>query len=152
MIGPGGENLGVIETAEALKIAREKELDLIEISPTANPPVCKIMEFGKFKYEREKGERERGKGKKKESELKELRIGFTTGKHDLARAAEKAKEVLTRGDKVKIDMRLRGREKAHGALAMEKFKEFLDYITVPHRLEAPVKRFPRGLIAVIVKE
>lgn len=109
------------------------------------------MEFGKFKYEREKGERERGKGKKKESELKELRIGFTTGKGDLARTAEKAKEFLERGDKVRIDMRLRGREKAHGPLAMEKFKEFLDFIPVEHRLEAPPKRFPQGISAVIVK-
>lgn len=151
MIGSEGENFGVIETAEALRIARERGLDLIEISPTANPPVCKIMEFGKFKYEREKGERERGKGKKKESELKELRIGFTTGKGDLARTAEKTKEFLERGDKVRISMRLRGREKAHGPLAMEKFKEFLEYVPIEHRLESPPKRFPQGISAVIVK-
>ncbi len=152
VVDENGENLGVIETAEALKTARERGLDLIEISPTANPPVCKIMDFGKFKYEREKGEREKGKGKNKESELKELRIGFTTGKHDLSRAAEKTKEFLERGDKVRISMRLRGREKAHGPLAMEKFREFLEYIPVAHRLESPPKRFPQGISAVIVKE
>ncbi|KKW17913.1 MAG: Translation initiation factor IF-3 [Parcubacteria group bacterium GW2011_GWB1_50_9] len=110
------------------------------------------MDFGKFKYEREKGDRERGRGKKKEPELKELRIGFTTGKGDLARTAEKAKEFLERGDKVRISMRLRGREKAHGSLAMEKFKEFLEYIPIVHRLESPPKRFPQGISTVIVKE
>ena len=82
MIDEKGQNLGIIETSEALRLAQEKGLDLIEISPTAKPPVCKIMEVGKFKYEQEKNERERSQ-KQKESELKEIRIGFTTGRHDL---------------------------------------------------------------------
>ena len=152
VIDDEGKNLGVIETAEAIKIARDRGLDLIEISPTATPPVCKIMEFGKFKYEQEKGEREKNKGKKKDSELKELQIGFKTGKHDLARVAEKAKEFLLRGDKVRINMRLRGREKAHGPLAMEKFREFLEFIPIEHNLETPPKRFPQGISATIGKK
>lgn len=140
-----------METPEALRQAHEQGLDLIEISPTANPPVARIMDFGKFKYEREKGEREHGK-KQRESELKGIRIGFTTGKHDLEMRAKKIAEFLAIGDKVRIDMRLRGREKAHGALAMEKFKEFLTMIPAEFNLESPPRRFPQGFIAIITKK
>lgn len=151
MIDDEGKNLGVLETPEALRIAQEKGLDLIEISPTAKPPVCRIIDFGKFKYQREKGEREHGK-KQKDVELKGVRIGFTTGKHDLERHAQKAKEWLEAGDKVRVDMRLRGREKAHGALAFQKFNEFLAMIPLEINLESPPKRFPQGFIAVISKK
>lgn len=151
MIDENGQNLGVIETAEALRLAQERGLDLIEIAPTVRPPVCKIMEFGKFKYEREKGEREHGK-KQKEVELKGIRIGFTTGKHDLERYAQKTKGWLEAGDKVRVDMRLRGREKAHGALALKKFNEFLQMIPMEITLEQPPKRFPQGFVAFISKK
>lgn len=123
---------------------------MIEIAPGARPPVCKIMDFGKFKYQREKGEREHGK-KQKEVELKGIRIGFTTGKHDLERWAQKARGWLEKGDKVRIDMRLRGREKAHGALALQKFNNFLQMIPLELSLDQPPKRFPQGFIAVISK-
>jgi translation initiation factor IF-3 len=146
-----GENLGVMETAEALRIAEERGLDLIEIAPTVKPPVCKIMDFGKFKYQREKGERERSK-KQKESELKEVRIGFTTGAHDLERHAKKIEEFLTDGDKIRIDMRLRGRERAHKDVAFQKFKEFLAMISAGFTLETPIKKLPHGLMAVIIKK
>lgn len=151
VIGDTGENLGVMETAEALRIAQERGLDLIEISPTANPPVARIMDYGKFKYEREKGEREHGK-KQKESEVKGIRIGFTTGVHDLALRAKQIAKFLEDGDKVRIDMRLRGREKAHGTLAMERFRKFLDMIPSPFTMESPPKRFPQGFIAMISKK
>ena len=151
MIDDGGKNLGVLETPEALRIAQEKGLDLIEISPTAHPPICKIMDFGKFKYQREKGEREHGK-KQKEVELKGIRIGFTTGKHDLELRAKQAEKFLTDGDKVRIDMKLRGREKAHGALAFQKFNEFLAMIPLETNLESPPRRFPQGIIAIITKK
>ncbi|MBI3630972.1 MAG: translation initiation factor IF-3 [Candidatus Sungbacteria bacterium] len=151
MIGADGNNLGVMETGEALRLAQKAGLDLIEIAPTVNPPVCRLMDFGKFKYEREKGEREHGK-RQKESETKGIRIGFTTGKHDLELRAKQIDGFLKDGDKVRIDMRLRGREKAHGALAMEKFKEFLAMIPSQFNLESPPKRFPQGLIAIITKK
>ena len=151
MIDEEGKNLGTLELPEALRIARERELDLIEIAPTANPPVCKIMDFGKFKYQREKGEREHGK-KQKEVEVKGIRIGFTTGKHDLTLRAEKVKEFFGEGNKVRIDMRLRGREKAHGSLAFQKFNEFLQMIPEEFTLEMPPKRFPQGFIAIITKK
>lgn len=139
-----------METAEALRLAQEKGLDLIEIAATVNPPVCRIMDFGKFKYEREKGEREHGK-KQKEVEVKGIRIGFTTGKHDLQLRAKQAQKFLAEGDKIRIDMRLHGREKAHGALAFKRFNEFLEMIE-DHVLEMPPKRFPQGFIAIISKK
>ncbi len=146
-----GQNLGILETSEALRIAGERGLDLIEISATAKPPVCKIMDFGKFKYEREKGEREHGK-KQKDAEVKGLRIGFTTGKHDLELRARQAEKFLAGGDKVRIDMRLTGREKAHKDLALKKFNEFLELIVTPFTLEAAPKKLPNGFIAVINKK
>lgn len=151
MVDEGGKNLGIMETPEALRIAQERGLDLIEIAPTVRPPVCKIVDFGKFKYQREKGEREHGK-KQKEVELKGVRIGFTTGKHDLERYAQKAQKWLEGGDKVRIDMRLRGREKAHGALALQKFNSFLQMIPVEIDLDQPPRRFPQGFIAVISRK
>lgn len=151
MIDPNGKNLGVLETKEALRMAKEQGLDLIEIAPTAHPPVAKIMDFGKFKYDREKGEREHGK-KQKESEVKGVRIGFTTGAHDMELRAKQAAKFLERGDKVRIDMRLRGREKAHGNVALQKINQFLAMVPVEYTLEAPPKRFPQGFIAIISKE
>lgn len=150
MIDENGKNLGVVETSEALKLAQEKGLDLIEISPTAKPPVCRLMDSGKFKYELERSEREHGK-KQKSSELKEIRIGFATGKHDLELRAGQAKKFLEKGDRVKIDMRLRGREKSHGQMALQKFSEFLKMIPVEYNLESPPKRFPQGFMAVITR-
>ena len=151
MIDDEGKNLGILETPEALRIAAERGLDLIEISPTAHPPICKIMDFGKFKYQREKGEREHGK-KQKEVELKGIRIGFTTGKHDLELRAKQAERFLADGDKVRINMKLRGREKAHGALAFQKFNEFLAMIPLEINLESPPRRFPQGIITIITKK
>ncbi len=140
-----------METAAALKIAQERGLDLIEIAPTAKPPVGKIMDFGKFKYQREKGEREHGK-KQKEVEIKGLRIGFTTGKHDMELRAMQAKKFLEEGDKVRVDMRLRGREKAHTDVALQKMKDFISMIPLEINLEMPPKRFPQGFITIITKK
>lgn len=151
MIDEDGKNLGVLETAEALRIAGERGLDLIEIAPTVKPPVCKIMDFGKFKYDREKGEREHGK-KQKEVEVKGIRIGFKTGQHDLVMRAKQAVKFMAEGDKVRIDMRLAGREKAHGNLALQKFNDFLNIIPEEFTIEMGPKRFPQGFIAIITKK
>lgn len=140
-----------MNTSEALRIAHERDLDLIEISATAQPPVCKIMDFGKFKYEREKGEREHGK-KQKDVELKGIRIGFTTGKHDLEMRAHQIDKFLAQGHKVRIQMKLSGREKAHGSLALEKFNQFLGMITADYHLELPPKRLPQGFLAIVMKK
>lgn len=109
------------------------------------------MDFGKFKYEREKGEREHGK-KQKEVEIKGIRIGFTTGKHDLELRARQAESFLKEGNKVRIAMRLVGREKAHGTLALKRFSEFLQTIPLEINIEAPPKRLPNVITAVITKK
>lgn len=109
------------------------------------------MDFGKFKYDREKGEREHGK-KQKEVELKGIRIGFTTGKHDLELRARQTEAFLAEGDKVRVQMKLAGRQKAHGPLALKKFDEFLALIAVPFQLEMPPKRLPQGILAIITKK
>lgn len=106
------------------------------------------MDFGKFKYEREKGEREHGK-KQKESELKQIRIGFLTGKHDLERQAEQIQKFLERGDTVQIQMRLRGREKALKDTAFKKFNEFLAIIPTEITLDQPPQKLPQGIVAII---
>ena len=151
VIGEKGENLGILETAEALRIANERGLDLIEISATAKPPVCKIMDFGKFKYEKEKGEREHSK-KQKDVELKGIRIGFTTGTHDLELRARQIEKFLAEGHKIRIQMKLSGRQKAHGPLALQKFHDFLKMIPVEYQLELPPKRLPQGFLAIIMKK
>lgn len=140
-----------METADALKIAQERGLDLIEIAPTVRPPVCKIMDFGKFKYEREKGERRHGK-KQKEVEIKGIRIGFTTSKHDLELRARQAESFLKEGNKVRINMRLVGRQKAHEMLALQKFNEFLMAIPMETNFESPPKRLPNAITAVITRK
>ena len=109
------------------------------------------MDFGKFKYEKEKGEREHSK-KQKEIELKGVRIGFTTGTHDLEMRANQINKWLADGDKVRIQMKLSGREKAHGPLALQKFNEFLKMITSEYQLELPPKRLPQGFLAIITKK
>jgi len=132
---------------EALKIAQERGLDLIEIAPTASPPVVKIADFGKFKYERERGEREH-RSKQKEVETKMLRIGYATGTHDLEMRASQAKKFLGGRNKVRIDMVLRGRQKAHRDFARKRFEEFLALIP-DHEKEAPIKSTPQGFTVSI---
>lgn len=134
---------------EALKLAQERGLDLIEIAPTANPPVVKIADFGKFKYERERVEREH-RGKQKEVGIKMLKIGYKTGKHDLERSAGQAKKFLEAGDKVRINMVLRGREKAHRDFARNRFEEFLTLIP-EHAVDSPIKSTPQGFTVTIRK-
>ena len=152
VIDENGKNLGEMETSEALRLANEAGLDLIEIAPTVQPPVCKIMDYGKFKYEREKGEREQGKKHKDTSEVKGVRIGFLTGTHDLELRAKNIKKFLDEGHKVRIDMKLIGRQKAHGPFALDKFNAFLEMIPTDFTVEMAPKRLPHGLLAVITKK
>jgi len=140
--------LGILDTSEALKMAKDKNLDLVEIAPKVQPPVCKIVDFGKYQYAQEKKERKQ-KAKQRKSELKEVRIGFSTSAHDLETKAGQAGKFLKQGHKVKIELRLRGREKAHKDLAQEKIKMFLGMFSFAFRVEEEIKKSPRGLSIVI---
>jgi translation initiation factor IF-3 len=125
VIDEDGSNLGSLGTKEALVLAREKGLDLVEINPTNRPPICKVMDFGKYKYDMAKKEKE-SKAKRKEIELKEIRLTFKIGDHDIEYKAKQAKEFFDGGDKVKVSMRLRGRENAFADVAMGVFNKFAE--------------------------
>jgi translation initiation factor IF-3 len=117
-----GENLGVISTREALQIAREAELDLVEVSPNANPPVCRVMDFGKFLYERTKKEKEARKAQTK-IEIKEIRLRPKTNEHHRGFKTRDARRWLEDGMKVRVTIRFRGREISYPELALEDLKE-----------------------------
>lgn len=114
-----GTSPGVLETREALRIAREQNLDLVEINPKAIPPVCKIMDYGKFKYEEKKKSSE-AKKNQKEQELKEITFRPNTGENDLSHKLEQAKGFLTDGNRVKFTIRFRGREITHPQIGRDK--------------------------------
>lgn len=119
----GGQN-GIVSTLEALKIARDRELDLVEVAPTANPPVCKILDYGKYRFELEKKLRD-SKKKQKLLKLKEIRMQPKIGSGDLDFKAKHVQEFLDEGNKVKVTIRFKGRELAHTELGLEVLKEVL---------------------------
>ena len=118
LIDENGEMVGVVSTREAIEMAEEASLDLIEISPNAEPPVCKIMDFGKFKYETQKREAEARK-KQKIIEIKEIKFRPGTDTHDYEVKMRSVMKFLEEGDKVKVTLRFRGREMAHQGLGLE---------------------------------
>lgn len=148
MIDETGKGLGEISTEEALRIARERELDLVEVSPKATPPVCRIMDYGKFQYQQSKQDR-LAKAKQKKVEIKGIRIGIRTDEHDLDFKKNQADKFLRKGNKVKIEIILRGREKAHQNLARETLIQFIKRIQTPYRIEEEIKRFPEGFNIII---
>ena len=118
VISSNGENLGILNTNEAISIAKEKGLDLIEISPNAKPPVCKIMDMGKFKYDAQK-KANKAKKKQKKIDLKEIKLRPVTEVHDYSFKIKNAQKFLSKGDKVKFTIRFKGRELQHKHLGNE---------------------------------
>jgi translation initiation factor IF-3 len=133
LVDSDGTMVGVVKTSEALMKAKEQELDLVEISPQANPPVCRIINFSKFKYEMEKKEKE-AKKKQKNSHIKEIRIRPRIGDHDLEVKIKHAREFIVAGDKVQLTAIFSGREMQHkdlGMKIMDKIKESLTDVAEP---------------------
>ena len=127
LIGNDGEMLGIMAVKEAQRMADEKKLDLVKISPNANPPVCKLLDYGKYRYEMQKKEKE-AKKKQKVMEIKEIRLSPSIEGHDLQVKANNAAKFLKSGDKVKVSLRFKGREKDYtdkGVLVMNRFAEFV---------------------------
>ncbi|WP_330584067.1 translation initiation factor IF-3 [Clostridioides difficile] len=122
-----GEQLGVMPTKEAQAMANSKNLDLVQISPNANPPVCKIMDYGKFRYEQARKEKE-AKKKQKTIVVKEVRLRPGIEQNDLNTKANNAIKFLKKGDKVKVELRFRGRESGHKDIGKEVMLKFLDII------------------------
>ena len=112
VISSNGEQLGIMSSKEAMKLAREVELDLVKIAPNAKPPVCKIIDYGKYRYELARKEKE-AKKKQKTIDVKEVRLSPNIDKNDLNTKVNQARKFLSKGDKVKVTLRFRGRELAH---------------------------------------
>lgn len=128
MIGADGSQIGVIETAQAIRMAEEQGLDLVEISPDVRPPVCKIMDHGKFKYEQSKASKNKGA---KASEMKEVRLGRSVkiDPHDVEIRVKQARRFLMEGHKVMITQRFKGREMAHRELGINRLREIRDKLS-----------------------
>ena len=121
LIGENGEQLGIMSAKDAMKLAEEAGLDLVKIAPTAKPPVCKIVDYGKFKYEQIRKEKE-AKKKQKVIEIKEIRLSPNIDSNDLNTKINSARKFISKGDRVKVTLRFRGREMAH----MNNSKHILD--------------------------
>ena len=145
LIGENGDQLGVMSAREALKLAEEEELDLVKIAPTAKPPVCKIIDYGKYRYELARKEKE-AKKKQKVIDVKEIRLSPNIDTNDLNTKVNAARKFLSKGDKVKVTLRFRGREMAHMAKSkyiLDDFAEALKDIAV---IDKPSKVEGRSMV------
>ena len=138
VIGENGEQLGIMPVKEAMRLADEAELDLVKIAPTAQPPVCRIVDYGKFKYEQLRKEKE-AKKKQKTIEIKEIRLSPNIDTNDLNTKTNAARKFLSKGDRVKITLRFRGREMAH----MNNSKHILDDLAEALADVAVVEKAPK---------
>ena len=151
-LGPAGENYGVISIAEALQKAKEAGLDLIEVSPNAVPPVCKITDYGKFKYEQSKKDKE-VKSKVRVSETKEVQVKIGTSEHDMGIKAGKAAERLKEGHRVKVDLFLWGRYKyMEFSFLKERLERFLAIIAESYKIAEPIQKSPKGLSVTLERD
>ena len=141
VIDETGQNLGVMPTAQAITTARERGHDLVAVFPNANPPVAKFLDYGKFKYQQEK-ENQKAKAKQKKVNIKTVKISARIGQHDLEIRRKRATKFLEEGNKVKIELRLRGREHQHVDLAKELINNFIKSLQEERKIavEAELER------------
>jgi translation initiation factor IF-3 len=151
VISETGEQLGVMNIFQAIDLAKSKGMDLIQVTEKVDPPVCRIGNYGKYLYQQQK--KEKKIAKPRGGELKEIRLTFNISPHDMEVRANQAKKFLNEGNKVKINMSLRGREKAMGGFATEKVKLFLENLNslIPIKTERELKREPRGFTMIVSK-
>lgn len=145
VIDTDGNQLGILSIKDALAAAAAKELDLVNISPNANPPVCKIMDFGKYRFEQAKREKE-AKKNQKTFDIKEIRLGLTIDKHDFETKGNHAIRFLQGGDKVKVSIRFRGRELGHPEIGLETMARFAEYCAEHASVEKPAKMEGRNML------
>lgn len=134
LISDQNEQIGVTSREAALRMAKEREIDLVIVSPKAKPPVARLMDYGQFKYQKEKEARKQ-KAQSKQTEVKAVRLSARIGKHDLEVRQKRAVEFLKRGDKLKLEIVLRGREKAYAERGKEIMKQFVDDIAKSEEME-----------------
>ncbi|BDF33677.1 translation initiation factor IF-3 [Lachnospiraceae bacterium] len=151
MIGEDGEQLGVMSSRDAMKLAAEAELDLVKIAPKAQPPVCKIIDYGKYKYELARKEKE-AKKKQKTVELKEVRLSPNIDTNDLNTKVNNAKKFISKGNKVKITLRFRGREMAHVQQSRHILDDFAKLLEDVATIEKPAKMEGRSMSMVLTEK
>lgn len=145
LIDVDGEQLGVVDTRKAIEIAFEKDLDLVKVAPNAKPPVCRIMDYGKYKYEQAKREKEARKNQRVIN-VKEVRLTPNIETHDLEVKARQAIRFLESGDKVKVSVRFRGREMGHTKIGREVLKDFAALTDEVGMIEKPAKLEGRNMV------
>ncbi len=152
VVDEAGKQLGVMDLREALRAARKHNLDLIQVTKKVEPPVCKITDYGKYLYWEKK--KKKSTQTKHTSELKGIRLRFAISQHDLEIRARQAEKFLKKGHKVRVEMNLRGREKALPNFAREKINKFLETLDklVPYKVERDLRKQPRGLTMIIVRK
>ena len=148
MIGPNGENVGVVSIKQALQIARDAELDVVEVSPTATPPVCRVMDFGKFIYERAKKDREAKKAQTK-IEIKEIRLRPKTNEAHRGFKVDDARRWLNQGHKVRVTIKFRGREMDYPEIALEDLKEIAQVLADVSTIEQAPMMEGRTMLVVL---
>ena len=151
LIGADGEQLGIVSSREAQKIADEAGLDLVKIAPNAKPPVCKVIDYGKYRYEQARREKE-AKKKQKTIEVKEVRLSPNIETNDLNTKVNNAKKFISKGNKVKVTLRFRGREMAHVQQSkhiLDDFAQMLGDIAV---IEKPAKMEGRSMSMVLTEK
>lgn len=148
VITDAGEQLGIMSSKEALKIAAEKNLDLVKIAPQATPPVCKIMDYGKYRFEQAKREKE-AKKNQRVIEIKEIRLSLNIDTHDFETKVGHAMRFLNAGNKVKVSIRFRGREMAHPENGLDIMKRFADAVAEKGSVEKPAKLEGRSMLMFV---
>ena len=148
MIGPDGAQIGIVATEKALELAEEEGLDLVEVAPQANPPVCRIMDYGKYKYE-ESQKAKRAKKKQHVIQVKEIKIRPKIEDHDFEFKLRHAGKFLSKNNKVKVTLMFRGREITHADLAIAVMERFAERLEEDGIVESPIKREGRNLVMVI---
>lgn len=145
LIGENGEQLGIMSAKDAYKMARDAELDLVKIAPTAKPPVCKIIDYGKFRFEQAKREKEARKNQRV-VEIKEVRLSLNIDTHDFETKKNHALRFISEGNKVKASIRFRGREMGHPELGLEIMRRFADAMSEVANVEKPAKLEGRTML------
>ena len=151
LISENGEQLGIMSAREAMKIAQEAELDLVKIAPQAKPPVCKIIDYGKYKYEQTRKEKEARK-KQKTVEVKEVRLSPNIDTNDLNTKINNAKKFISKGNKVKVTLRFRGREMAHVQQSKHILDDFAETLADIAVVEKPAKMEGRAMSMVLTEK
>ena len=151
VISEDGEQLGIMSSKDAMKLASEAELDLVKIAPKAQPPVCKIIDYGKYKYELARKEKE-AKKKQKTVEVKEVRLSPNIDTNDLNTKMNNAKKFITKGNKVKVTLRFRGREMAHMQQSKHILDDFAEMLADVAVIEKPAKQEGRSMSMVLTEK